>query len=654
MKKLLFLLILIYSTLSYSQTIITTSNLAAPAVGCDVTVDDYGFISNMTTGTIVGDGYTEFTWVDYMSKFVIADGGSPVEIKAGTANLTIYDNLPVSPTGNANAFFLPDRFEDWTYDGAPDNEWHNIIEYEKDALHIVGGIGYVIVDPSSLYGSPYAQINPAFQFTNVGNNTITLEPFAYEKDFVGIVPTTYYANNPNPYTFYDYDGLPKTTDDYFAVNSSAVAPYFSGAGYPITHARISATAGNLLGAIQAGGNGYDLVDLTATVSANCEKAFQYKEVSLESGQSVVYWLFPKPIKFWNKAASYITDFSYEVKEINATGVDYTFLNTDFKINYSALTYVTSAVTFITQSTIKGIVAEITGGMIEGAKNGDVYQVLNHRCWELFYDTRRTASIGDITITYNPAAGADNIIDESKLMLVYRTDYDQPWTKWVGCVVDEDANTVIAPDVNLGDTHWALAYSSEPLPVELSLFIADIAGKNVVLNWQTATEINNYGFEIEKAIISEQSSEKSFNKIGFITGKGNSNITNNYSFTDNNISLGKTLYRLKQLDNDGQFKYSPEVQVIVNRPVSYFLGQNYPNPFNPSTEIKYQIGKDGFISLKIYNVLGKEIAVLVNENKTAGDYIVKFNAQIYNLTSGIYLYELRVNDFVQTKKMILLK
>ena len=652
MKKTLLCLIFMLSTFAFGQTtVITTSNLSAPAVGCDVTVDAYGFISNITTGTIVGDGYTEFTWVDYMSKFVIADGGKPVEIKVGTPNMAIYDNLPASPTGNANAFFLPDRFEDWTYDGAPDNEWHSIVEYEKDALHIVGGIGYTIIDPSSLYGSPYAQINPAFQFTNVGNNTITLEPFAYEKDFSGIVSTTYYANNLDQATFFDYDGIFKTTDDYFAVYSNAVAPYFSGAGYPVTHAHISATTGNLLGDIQGGGNGYDLVDLHATVAANCEKAFQYNEVTLESGQAVVYWLYPKPIKFWNKADNYITDFSYEIKEIGATGVNYSFLNTDCSINYSSLSYVTNPVSGTTQTKIKNVVAEITGGMIEGTKNVDIFQVLNHRYWEIFYDTRRTGSIGDIKITYDPAAGADNIIDESKLILVYRTDYDQPWTKWAGCIVDENANTIIAPGVNLGDAHWALAYSGEPMPVELSSFTAEINGKNIILNWKTATEINNYGFEIEK----RESANNNWVKLGFVNGHGNSSTINTYSFID---ELDKTgidyQYRLHQIDNNGNSEYSNIVEIGLPAPQNYTLSQNYPNPFNPSTGIKYQIVKDGFVSLKVYNLLGKEVAVLVNENQTAGDYNISFQAENYNLTSGIYLYTLRSNDFVQTKKMMLLK
>ncbi len=650
MKTTLLCLIFALSTVAFGQTTLSTASFGGDAIGLDLTVDDYGHVTNMITGTRGGDGYTDFKWSDYMSKFVIANGGNPVEIKAGILGLTLYDNAPVSPTGNANAFFLPDRFEDWTLNGNPDNEWHNIIEYENGALHVIGGVGYIILDPSPMYGSPYTQINPGFQFTNVGDGAITLEPFHYENDWASLPsPMTFYANDP--WSAYDYDGLFNTSDDFFIVSSTAVAPYYSGCGFPITHSTITATTNNLLNAIQTGANGFDLVDLHDRVLVNCEKAFQYNEVSLESGQAVVYWLYPKPIKFWNKVDNYPTDFSYEIKEINAIGNN-VFLNTDLSINYSALTYVTNDVSHVASTKMKVVVAEITGGMIEGTKNADVFQLLNHRYWEMFYDTRRTGSIGDITITYNPAAGADNIVDESKLVLVYRTNYDQPWTKWVGCVIDAGNNTITAPSFNLGDSHWALAYTSDPLPVELSSFSAEINDKNVNLNWKTATEIDNYGFEIERK---ESGNNNKWVKLGFVNGHGNSSTINMYSFTDGFALAGIVYqYRLRQMDNNGNSEYSNIVEVSLPTPQTYSLSQNYPNPFNPSTGIKYQIANDGFVSLKVYNLLGKEIAVLVNENQTAGDYNISFHADNYNLTSGIYLYELRSNDFVQIKKMMLLK
>jgi len=140
-------------------------------------------------------------------------------------------------------------------------------------------------------------------------------------------------------------------------------------------------------------------------------------------------------------------------------------------------------------------------------------------------------------------------------------------------------------------------------------------------------------------------------IAFVEGYGTTTETHNYSYVDANLTAGKYLYRLKQIDFNGQYEYSDVVEVELI-PVQYALFQNYPNPFNPSTKITYTIPELSFITLKVYDVLGKEIATLVNEEKPAGNYEVEFDSS--ELTSGIYFYRLQAGSFVETKKMILLK
>ena len=198
-----------------------------------------------------------------------------------------------------------------------------------------------------------------------------------------------------------------------------------------------------------------------------------------------------------------------------------------------------------------------------------------------------------------------------------------------------------------------------IPVELTSFTANVVDGKTKLEWQTASELNNAVFEIEKSVFSPQSSvgnKKNWEKIGFINGKGTTTEINNYSFADDELLIQKTYYRLKQIDFDGTFSYSDEVVVDVNTPLTFSLAQNYPNPFNPSTVINYQLPVAGVVTLKVYDVLGNEVATLVNEFRTAGFYEVEFNAasSIKNPASGIYFYRLQAGSFVETKKMILLK
>jgi hypothetical protein len=184
------------------------------------------------------------------------------------------------------------------------------------------------------------------------------------------------------------------------------------------------------------------------------------------------------------------------------------------------------------------------------------------------------------------------------------------------------------------------------PVELVSFTANVSGNSVALSWKTITEKNNSGFEVQKLDISY------WETIGFVGGFGTTTEPKSYSFTDNNISSGNYTYRLKQIDFDGSYKYSNQVEVEVNTPKQFALNQNYPNPFNPATQISYSIPKDGYVSLKVYNTLGQEVANLVNGMVKAGSHEVTFNAS--GLSSGIYYYRIDTGDNALVKKMMLIR
>ena len=197
----------------------------------------------------------------------------------------------------------------------------------------------------------------------------------------------------------------------------------------------------------------------------------------------------------------------------------------------------------------------------------------------------------------------------------------------------------------------------PIPVELQSFSANVIGTDVLLNWITSTEKNNSGFEVQR----KTQEENEFKTLIFIEGNGTTTEQNSYSFIDKNSPSGFITYRLKQIDLDGSFEYSNSIEVEVISPKVFSLEQNYPNPFNPSTKIKYVIpnvetlqSASIQVTLKIYDVLGNEITTLVNEQQQPGIYEVEFNTKEMNLTSGVYFYQLRANNFVETKKMILNK
>jgi hypothetical protein len=189
----------------------------------------------------------------------------------------------------------------------------------------------------------------------------------------------------------------------------------------------------------------------------------------------------------------------------------------------------------------------------------------------------------------------------------------------------------------------------PLPVELAFFNGKVNGNVIQLRWRTETEIENYGFTVERTT----NYDVDWSAIGFVQGNGNSNSPKQYSFVDNDISLsGEYYYRLKQIDNDGTYEYSDVVSVEVGVPNNFYLSQNYPNPFNPETRIDFTLPEKQLVTIRVYNTLGEQVAELVNEEREAGSYSVIFDAS--RLPSGVFIYRLQTLSFAANKKMTLLK
>ena len=235
--------------------------------------------------------------------------------------------------------------------------------------------------------------------------------------------------------------------------------------------------------------------------------------------------------------------------------------------------------------------------------------------------------------------------------VYNTSNSALPSNWIGCIaIDEQENKWISSGGLTVFNEGGIV-----VPVELNSFTAATNGKEVTLNWSTATELNNQGFEVQRKFGSN-----SFVTIGSVKGNGTTTSPNQYSYVDKLVDPGKYFYRLKQIDYGGTFEYSNEIEVDVRTLDNFTLEQNYPNPFNPTTTIGYVLQGKSNAKLTLLNTIGEEIAILVNEEQDKGYHKVEFDGS--GLTSGVYFYKLQVIDpesssgqgFVETKKMILMK
>ncbi len=278
----------------------------------------------------------------------------------------------------------------------------------------------------------------------------------------------------------------------------------------------------------------------------------------------------------------------------------------------------------------------------------------------------------------------NGITESELSLYSSADGGTSWTNRGGICGTSD-NIIELQGID-AFSRWTAGGSSGPLPVELTSFTVAQLEAAVLLEWETATEVNNYGFEIERQQSENGTQNTEWKTIGFVEGHGNSNSPKSYEFIDagpfgENPPVGDLQYRLKQIDTDGTYEYyslTAEVDATITSlndeqlPEQFHLSQNYPNPFNPTTTIKYNIPVDALslpdglpnsvgqtgpvegqhVLLKIYDILGNEVSQLVNKFQPPGFYEVEFDGR--NLASGVYFYRLTSGKFTAIKKMVLMR
>jgi len=247
--------------------------------------------------------------------------------------------------------------------------------------------------------------------------------------------------------------------------------------------------------------------------------------------------------------------------------------------------------------------------------------------------------------------SNGITDYTTIKLLRRDGPGSNWTEYSGYT---NFSTYIQANGATGFSEWAIGGSEDnPLPVELASFTSDVNGRNVKLNWITSSEQNNAGFDVERKTVTGI-----WSKVGFLQGKGTANTPSNYSFEDKNLNTGKYNYRLKQIDVNGNFSFHNLNTVLeVGLPAKFDLSQNYPNPFNPVTKIDYQLPSDGKVSIRIYDITGREVKTLMNNvQRTAGYYTLDFNGSSF--ASGIYFYrfiaESAGKQTVISKRMTLIK
>lgn len=383
---------------------------------------------------------------------------------------------------------------------------------------------------------------------------------------------------------------------------------------------------------------FDLFNKGTQTSTNVISFRGYKKIIwLGEGTSVMSVVQKDSIKAFlsnpteakSKLMIFAEDLGYQFGRSGST-----YLDVDFCNNYLGFNFVAD---------------RPPSGAAQGLTWDYMTSVTNHR----------DSTIGtwpDVLALFNPAQG-HNLVkfdDGTYNAIGFNTPTSTVYVQAVD--VESMRRSFASPE---GSAHarslfYGMAYvdNNGIIPVELTSFTAKANDNVISLEWSTATEVNNKGFEIERSI-----DNAPFTVVAFIEGKGTSSETQAYRFTDNASVSGNYTYRLRQIDFDGTFKLSDEVSVDVIAPVEFSLSQNYPNPFNPSTTIKFGLAADSKVSLKIYNTLGQEVMTILNNELKSGTHEVNFNASV--LSSGVYFYEINAQglngtNFSSVKKMMLMK
>ncbi len=278
----------------------------------------------------------------------------------------------------------------------------------------------------------------------------------------------------------------------------------------------------------------------------------------------------------------------------------------------------------------------------------------------------TAANGLLDGTYDLSVdgnGQTGINDATNLRLIYSGDagttFSAPGTHVTG--LGTVASRTGITGGTYGQHYLGGNSTNNPLPVELDNFVATTIKNEVILDWATGHELNNSGFEIERAVLNPKQnrtdSDLNFQTVAFVPSKGNSNSVQGYKYIDGNLVVGRFAYRLKQMDYNGNHTYFLlNNEIVVTNPNKFTISQNYPNPFNPATTIAYDMPFSGTVKLVVFDNIGREVATLVNGNVNAGYYKVAFNASA--LPSGVYFYKVNATSgsekFEKVFKMMLVK
>lgn len=362
---------------------------------------------------------------------------------------------------------------------------------------------------------------------------------------------------------------------------------------------------------------------------------------------------------WTEANNGLTSFNILALAVASNGYifagtyDGVFRSTDNGNNWTA-TSITSGwgEGFAMNNPVYNVIAAVhTGGLYRSTDFGNTFQ--------LAPGLSSVWAIASTTFGFIYAAPYANGLYRS-------TDNGETWTQINSGLTNTDVRAIaIANDGNVfvGTFGGGVFKSDQPIPVELISFMVYLDNDKVKLKWQTATELNNLGFEILKSTTGIDD-DSHWSVIGFVEGKGNSNEISDYVFIDDEVTVGKFWYRIKQIDFDGTERYSVPILVEVSEPAEFVLSQNYPNPFNPVTKISWSTAKAGRNTLSLYNILGQKIATILDENFEAGYHSIDLDiSKLSNgLSSGVYFYQLVISDPNSTellyssdlKKMILLK
>ena len=264
----------------------------------------------------------------------------------------------------------------------------------------------------------------------------------------------------------------------------------------------------------------------------------------------------------------------------------------------------------------------------------------NRRWTI---TPSTQATGPVSVTLNWISADDNSNALTSAHVWKSDDNGGTWGDIAGPIDVSTSRSYTFSTSSFSD--FTVSDELKPLPVELSSLSAAVSGRNISVNWITATEKNVSKFVVERSLNSSWSS------VGEVSAYGNSNSPKSYSFIDKNLAVGKYSYRLKMIDNDGSIEYgSIMASAEVALPTEFKVSKNYPNPFNPSTKISYELPADAHIVIELYSITGQKIAELLNENASSGYYDYSINMAQFNLSSGLYLYKFTGRELTSGKEL----